>query len=192
MPPAKRPLRRATAAGRPKRRATVKAARPGPGHNKPDEAEALPGPKRPPMPVRQSEDETASQVVRDTAAHRRNFRAPISSGTVGEGGPPFALASAELVQRAREVESAIRKLPLDAPLAKADRQNIHRALSILTDGQVGGFKFKLKDPKAAIRKAAQTLKHYTKTLVKVAGDAAIVLGALQKLVDLLTQLGLIK
>jgi hypothetical protein len=198
MPPAKRLLKRATAAGRPKRRATVKAARPGPGHNKPDEAEALPRPMPPPMPAPHSEDETASQIVQDIVAHRRKFVAAVTNGTVGEGGPPFALASAELVlQRAREVERAIHKLPLDAPLGKADRQKIRRALSVLTDGQVGGFKFKLKDPKAAKRKAGQTLKHYAETVVKVAGAATkvagavtILLDALQKLVNLLTQLGL--
>jgi hypothetical protein len=170
MPPAKRrnAPNRATKKAKPQRRAAVKAAKPGRGHNKPPpESEALPQPMPPPMP---SMDETASQIVRDTIAHRRTFMAAVSSGTVGDAGPPFAAArDPQLVlQHAREVERAIRELPPTASLAEADRREIRRALSVLTDGQVGGFKFKLKDRKAAKQAAWETLKRYA----KIVGDKA--------------------
>jgi hypothetical protein len=95
------------------------------------------------------------------------------------------IGAPQLLQRAREVNNALRKLPANAPLAQADRQNIRRALSILTNGQVGGVSFKHKDPKAAKRKAWQTLKHYAGIVADKAAEQvgkrlgdAVVMGAL--------------
>jgi hypothetical protein len=78
---------------------------------------------------------------------------------------------AELVlHHARQVDAALRKLPPDALLAKSDRDDIRRALSVLTDGEVGGLKFKLKDSReAAKQRAWQRLKHYA---VKIGDKAA--------------------
>jgi hypothetical protein len=55
-------------------------------------------------------------------------------------------------------------------LAKADREKIRRALSVLTDGQVGGFRFKLKDTKVAKQTAWQTLKHYAEIVADKAAE----------------------
>ena len=169
MASAKRRTKRASK--RTARKPQGRAPRPGRGHNKPPaESDAPPPRTPPPMPRQPSEDQTTAQVARDTADHRRRLVAPVTGGMVGEGGPPFAAANDPplVLRHAREVERAIHKLPPDAPLAKADRDKIRRALSVLTDGQVGGFKFKLKDPKAAKQTARQTLKHYA----KIVGDKA--------------------
>jgi hypothetical protein len=87
----KRAGRKAAVKPKPRSRAAAKAAKPGRGHNNPPASEVLCPP--PAMPPRHTDDETTSQIVRDTAAHRRSFTAPFTSGTVGPGGPPFALAN---------------------------------------------------------------------------------------------------
>jgi hypothetical protein len=76
--------------------------------------------------------------------------------------------SAELVLHAQQVARALRNLPPGAPLAEADRDEIRRALSVLTAGQVGGFQFKLRDREKAKQNAWRKLKHYS----EVIGDEA--------------------
>src|SRR5262245_24284543 len=93
MAPAKRRTKRAKATGTPRRRAAAKAARPEPGHNKPPlESEAPLRSTPSPMPPRPADDQTTTQVARDMAEHRRRQVAPITGGTLGQGGPPFAAA----------------------------------------------------------------------------------------------------
>jgi hypothetical protein len=72
------------------------------------------------------------------------------SKTLHAGRGEFSLtgAPADLVlRRAKEVEAAMAKLPAGA-LHTNQKEAIRRNLSVITDGEIGGYKFKLKDRKA--------------------------------------------
>jgi hypothetical protein len=77
-----------------------------------------------------------------------------------------------IYRRASEVAEAMARLPPDIPPSEADRQEIHRALAVITDGRVGELKFKLRDPKKAKSNARETLKRYAKEVLKITATAA--------------------
>jgi predicted component of type VI protein secretion system len=130
MAPPKRRTKRTSkrAARKPQSR-----TRPGRGHNKPPaESDAPSARTPPPMPVQPSEDQTAADVARYTADHRRRLVAPVTGGTVGQGGPPFAAANdPQTVHRAissasRRLEETIAQLPARGPLDETDIEEASR------------------------------------------------------------------
>jgi hypothetical protein len=80
--------------------------------------------------------------------------------------------SAELVLRARKVEKAMTRLPPGALHGRRE-QAIRRNLSLLTDGEVGGYRFKVKDRKAARQSASKSLKRTLGDLTKKAAGKMI-------------------
>jgi hypothetical protein len=71
---------------------------------------------------------------------------------------------------ARQVMGAMNKLSPGAPLTETDQEEIRLALAVLTDGEVGRIKFKLKDPREAKRRAWQKLKYYAEKVGDKAAD----------------------
>jgi hypothetical protein len=77
------------------------------------------------------------------------------------GGP------AELVVRAKRVDAALASLP-PGSLSDAQKDDIRRDLSVITDGEVGGYKFKHKDRKTAKQNARRRLKEIANGTLKIA------------------------
>jgi hypothetical protein len=106
--------RKAAGKPKPRKRAARKSApKPGMGHNKPPR-EPVPHQATPDITAFWNmADQTAAQVVRDTAARQRAFRAATRSGPVA---PPFALAHdpsvlhAAMLKRVSALEETTAKL----------------------------------------------------------------------------------